>query len=644
MNQFSPSQLGYFLDFDLWQQAKKLLDFQIKQMDKNQHYNTLSMFYYKQVASRGTALDTQKYFKQRVANNLFYGLEREFAVYDYVIPKSHLGLRNYKFFTYPMRILYYSFGLYLLKLSQELLQGYVNKNERLKCYYGGNLNFTDNRLVIKYETTFYKNYYKSFKKDIRQQINNDADNKLVIKLDIQNYFDNVDILVLLDKIDRFSKPSLKEELRFDTSTKEQIKFYFNFISSNKGGIPQSDNDIISGLLGHIYLIFSDLVIDTEICKYSNLIEFHKIIRFVDDIFIIINFSTNTDKQQQESITDYITSRISDILHYELGLKLNTKTRLYWLNNPSQKEEILKVLKKVSPEYYAHDDESEETPENKIDNIFNELEKLKTSSIDVSLGSDGSLQEEILKEVYDNSVNQLLSKQEIQEKIEMTFTNFNFDLVKVMPQEIILIISKNQKILSEFILFLQNKKFLTTRDVYLIIKFLCQRNFKNKNNLLFKNLKDNGSFRHIASVYEESKIVSDTPGYYQLSATQINILMRQPHIIEQIRLRVFNEKIESYSVALNHLLNEIHGICMLSDKNNTNKNKDYNAEHAVKYLAFTGVPHDICIDTRNLFDRRNRNTVSHPGSEQNIAWGVTKDEYIKYRNAVGQCLKIVLRSP
>ncbi|MEH2402554.1 hypothetical protein [Nostoc sp.] len=192
--------------------------------------------------------------------------------------------------------------------------------------------------------------------------------------------------------------------------------------------------------------------------------------------------------------------------------------------------------------------------------------------------------------------------------------------------------------------MQDKNFLTTRDIYLVIKFLCQTNFKNKNKVLFKKLKYNDSFRHIASVYEESKIVSDAPGYYQLSATQINILMGQPHIIEQIRLRVFNEKIGSYSVALNHLLNEIHGICMLIDKNNTNKNKDYNAEHAVKYLAFTGVPHDICIDTRNLFDRRNRNTVSHPGSEQNIAWGVTKDEYTKYRNAVGQCLKIVLCSP
>ena len=189
----SPSQLGYFLDFSLWQQAKKLLDFQLKQMERNKHYNTLSMFYYKQIASFATALETEEYFQKRVANNLFYALEREFAVYDYVIPKACLGLRNQKIFTYPMRILYYSICLYLLKLSQDLLHSYVKKNNRFECYYGGDLKFENESLVIKHETTFYKPNYKKFKKQVRKQANNDVNDKLVIKLDIQDYFDNISV-------------------------------------------------------------------------------------------------------------------------------------------------------------------------------------------------------------------------------------------------------------------------------------------------------------------------------------------------------------------------------------------------------------------------------------------------------------------
>lgn len=631
----SPSQLGYFLDFSLWQQAKKLLDFQLSQMERNKHYNTLSMFYYKQVASQATALETEEYFNKRVANNLFYGLEREFAVYDYVIPKACLGLRNQKFFTYPMRVLYYSIGLYLLKLSQELLQSYVKNNGRFECYYGGNLIFNKDSVVIKHETTFYKPNYKKFKKQVRKQANNDVDNKLVIKLDIQNYFDNISITTLLNKLDRLIKPSIKESLHFDASTKEQITFYFNYISGKKGGIPQSDNDIISGFLGHVYLLFSDLVIDTEISKYPQEIKEHKIIRFVDDTFIIINFLESTKQKKKEAIADSLTSKVADLLHYNSGLRLNTKTKLYWLSNLEQKEELLKDLKKVSPEYPSNDDDNEETPHNKIAHIFYELQKLKNSSIDVSIGYDGSLEEEILKEVYDESVIQLLETEENKNRIEEIFNNFNFDLVKVMPREIILIISINQKVSNRFVRFLHKKNQLTTRDLYLIIKFLCQTHFKNKN--LFKKLKCSEAFSHIASVYQESKIVSDYPGYYELSGEQLTSILCESQIIEQIRLRIVHEKIGSYSVALNHLLNEIHAVCLLLDEN---KKKKYEADDAVNYLTSKFVPHEICIDIRNLFDRRNRNTVSHPGSDQNIAWGVTENEYIQYRDAVGKCLKII----
>ncbi|WP_373530379.1 AbiA family abortive infection protein [Nostoc sp.] len=639
MQNFNSSQLGHFLDFTFWQQAKKLLDFQIQQMEKNKHYNTLSMFYYKQIVPLTIALETEDYFNQRVASNLFYGLNREFAFHDYVIPKTCLGLRNQKFFTYPMRVLYYSIGLYLLKLSQKSLQDYVKNHKHLKCYYGGNLHFEDKSLVINHETTFYQNYYKQFKKQVRMQANNDIDNKLVIKLDIQNYFDHVSVPILLQQLDRFVKPSVKETLSFDASTKEQINFYFNYISENKGGIPQADNDIISGFLGHLYLLCSDLVIDTEICKYRDFLKEYHIIRYVDDTFIVINFLETTEKQQKETITDSLTSQISDVLHYHSGLRLNTKTRLYWLSDLEHKKELLKDLKKVSPEYHFNDDDSDETPQNKITNIFDELQKLKSSSIDISLGHDGSLQEEILKEVYNKNVNQLLETENNNNLIEEIFTDFDFNFVKAMPREIIVIIAKNEVVLNNFTQFLYEKKDLTTRDIYLIIKYLCQTNFTNDE--LLGKLESNPSFRQVISVYREAQIASERPGYYDLPDTKVLLLLEDAQIVEQIRLRVFNERIGFYSVALNHLLNEVHAICLLFDPIDPTKKNKYEVDDAVKYLASKWVPHGTCIDICNLFDRRNRNTVSHPGSRENIAWGVTKDEYFKYFDAVNKCLEIIL---
>lgn len=639
MNNFSSSQLGYFLEFRLWQEAKKLLDFQIQQMDKNKHYNTFSMFYYKQIAPTTSEISTETYFKQRVANNLFYGLKHEFALHDYVIPKASLGLRNHKFITYPMRVLYYSIGLYILKLSEDLFRENVKSNINLKSYYGGDLHFERDLLIIDHKTTFYRPNYKLFKSQVRKQATTDSNSKLVLKLDIQNYFDNISVPTLLENLDRYVKPSIKQHLKFDGSTKEQLIFYFNYISANKGGIPQADNDIISGFLGNLYLFFTDLLIDTVICEYQSFIQEYQVIRFVDDTFIVINFLEDTEQQKQESIADSLTSQISDLLHYKSSLRLNTKTRLYWLRIEAHKKELLKDLKKVSPEYYCNDDDDrEEKPQNKLENIFDELEKLKYSSIDISSGYDGSLQDEILKEVYDKAVNQLLDKEDNKARIEDIFTEFNFDLVKAKPQEIIILICKNKTVSDNFLGFLQDKINITTRDLYLIIKFLCQTEFKNEE--LFKKLEINNSFNQIANIYRQSQLYSNYPGYYELSAAQVLLLSEHSHILEQIQLRVFNEKIGSYSVALNHLLNEIHAICWQFDLNKKHK---YEAEDAVRYLQTKCVPHEIRIDIRNLFDRRNRNTVSHPGSGQNIAWGVTKEEYFKYSDAIGKCLSFILNN-
>jgi AbiA family abortive infection protein len=637
MNRFNDFQLGSFLKFDMWIEAKKLLDFQIKQMDKNKHYNTLSMFYYKRVFILPNSIDTEEYFEQRVANSLLYAFEKEFAFYDYVVPKSHLGLRNQKFFTYPMRITYYSLGLYLLKLSQDFLESYYKNNRNLKCYYGGNLSFNNNFLNIKHESTFYKSYYKKFKKHLRRHIEKDVDNKLIIKLDIQNFFDNISIPLLINLLDEYVKPSIQEELNFNTSTKEQIKFLFNHISSNKGGIPQADNDIISSFLGYLYLTFSDLLIDSEINSYQNSIQKHQIIRYVDDIYLVICFSKEITESQKENIADSITSHVSDLLYFKLHLKLNSKTRLYWLNQKEDRNTLLKDLKKVSPEYHLNDEDNDETPENKVINIFHELEKLKNTRIEFSICSDGSIESDILKEVYDKTVNQLLTKQENQKRIEEIFTCFNFDLVKVMPREIIVIMCKNKKVSGEFIRFLQEKGRLSSRDIHLILILLCQTEFENTD--LFQKIKTVNTFKQIINLYENPNISSDLPGYFHLPYQQTFIIKSQTNIIEQIRLRVFSEKIDSYSVALNHLLNEIHAICIYLDTPN-NKNK-YEADDVVNYLKTRFVPHDICVGIRNLFDRRNRNTISHPSSDNKVAWGVKKEEYFEYREAVGRCLKLIL---
>ena len=63
----------------------------------------------------------------------------------------------------------------------------------------------------------------------------------------------------------------------------------------------------------------------------------------------------------------------------------------------------------------------------------------------------------------------------------------------------------------------------------------------------------------------------------------------------------------------------------------------------QYLLSMNIPYDTRIKILNLFDRRNNNGVSHPGSDDGIAWEVSKEEYFEYHKHVGLCLDNLLSS-
>lgn len=135
---------------------------------------------------------------------------------------------------------------------------------------------------------------------------------------------------------------------------------------------------------------------------------------------------------------------------------------------------------------------------------------------------------------------------------------------------------------------------------------------------------------------------DSPGYYELDSRQIYALKDKAYVIDQIRLRILSEKTSSFSVALNHLLNEIHIICFQLDTNYRGNVKSYDANNVIEFLQSRQLPNRICITIRKLFDRRNANQVSHPGSEQSNSWGVSKEEYYTYKQMVGEALQGLLQ--
>ena len=492
-NSYGAPQLGYFLDYQRhWLQALDVLKYQLQTKKgngarkENRHFNTLEMFYYEKLEESFEELENEEYFNTRIANNLFYGL-KEFTVVPYTIPKSNLGLRRYKFMTLPMRILYYAVGLYLLELSQEYLQDYKS-HERIHAKYGGNLFFDADKLKLNSDSIYYYWHYQKFDAKVKHQKEGDTRRKVVIHLDIENYYDELNISRLLNLLAERVKPSIQREKHYNETTQAQLVSFFNFVMGGTSGIPQSDNNVISSFIGHLFLVFGDLFFDDELRKHVDSVDSYTIIRYVDNIYISITF-----KEQDSNLTgarakidlrnqfNSLAPRISDCLYKNLGLRFNPKTQLFILENPKDKEKLEKSLKKVSQGIEMPDEENNEPLAAQIKQMFEQLKQLKKSSIAPHFPEPRELgEEEGLKGVYNERVHQMLKQPDNISRLRRTFMGsggFNFELVNANPKPIIILMRlAGDDVAKEFEKFLLSKKDLTSRDIYLILNYLCQIEF------------------------------------------------------------------------------------------------------------------------------------------------------------------------
>ena len=639
-------ELGDFLTHRHWVEALKLLNYQLERKKTNRHFRTLEMSYYEKRKHCFEKLQDVEYFDTRIANNLFYGLGKEFAVVPYTVPKSKLGLRRYKFMTCPMRVLYYAVGIYLLELSQTYLQDYKS-NKHIHTGYGGNLGLNNKgEVILNPDRIYYRSHYENFCREIRIQNDGDTARKVVVRLDIQNYFDELNIPTLMKFLDNRVKPSVCRRMNFCKAAQAQIISFFDFVAGGKLGIPQSDNNIISDFIGHLFLVFGDLFLDEELRDNEDSVESYTIIRYVDDIFVSITFK----EQYRELKTKFLNSlapRIADSLHKELALRLNPKTRLFDLINEDDRLALERNLKLIS-QGNEIPDQNIAPPEEKMDDILSQLKTLQRFPVapyfpehrESDCGKEQFNEEnfkDALKGVFDENVKQMLEMPKIKSRLKETFLGsggFDFELANVYPPPIVILIMACADIRKEFRKFLLTKTRLSSSDIYLILIYLCQKGFSQDQLLEF--LKKDPQMKQILDIFDREGLSSELPGYYALTEEQ-TLKIAQPHIVQQIRLRILAEQKENYSVALNHLLNEIQAICHHSESSSTTLRK-YDVNNVVKFLTRKNVPNETKDRIRNLFDRRNYSPVSHPDP---VAESVAIEEYEIYRNHVGICLNHLL---
>jgi AbiA family abortive infection protein len=633
-------QAGHFLTYELWTSAKKLLNYQIKDKSFHRVYNTLNFYYFDKVKALTKKVGERTYYKNRVANNLFYGLEREFFFHKYTIPKPGIGLRRFCFFSYPMQQLMYAFGLYLLRISQQFLLN--RKSGKIKSFYGGDMKFNEatKELVLNKNTTLYYAHYRKFKKELIKETTK-PENKIVLLLDVQNYFDNISISRLLNLLEQNVKPSQLKIYNFDSSTKEQIEFYYRFLSDGIDNIPQSDNNIISSFISHLYLTFGDFIIEDSIRELNTeykIVSNYKIIRYVDDTYISIDFKEDATEDTRDGFVYQLLNKIADEFYKQLNLRFNGKAKLFRISIEADKEGLLEVIKKVSEDYPEPEEEKEIAVAEKANGLLELIGTIKTKDVSQVYENLSRRESEILKYVYDESVLGLLIAAANIARLEAEFQDFNFDLLRVDPRPLIILIALCPIAKDRLENYLLIKKKLTTFDRGLLIVFLCQSSFSNK--LLFEKLQANEQLKPIFEFMKFKKVVDNkNTGYYEVDISRMSLLTKQISFIEQIRQRVYAERQGHYSISLNHLLNEVHLACCILEGKDI---KTYKEHDVNRFLSLKGCDNSTTAKISNLFDRRNNNPVSHPGSDSRVAWAVEKTEYNNYKTYVAKTLETITK--
>lgn len=219
--------------------------------------------------------------------------------------------------------------LILQALGKEIHSVYNScRTAQTTVYYAGNYNFLRPK---------YKQDYDDFFKDLNSCID---EYEYFIKTDITNFFSNINVDLLISRIDKVCN---SETQNFSQTQLQLIKEFL--LLCGNGRFPLIENSIASSFLATIiYLDEVDLKLSTYLDKYESIISSYRIVRYVDDMYILI--STNKPIGYLNEAYNEIRNEYSSILK-EYGLALNTKKCCI----KSSKEINIELKKSLYDEYF-----------------------------------------------------------------------------------------------------------------------------------------------------------------------------------------------------------------------------------------------------------------------------------------------------
>ena len=262
-------------------------------------------------------LVSEKYFNEVIKTGVFLYYPENFLTPNNYIMKSDGNFRNASLVSPLMYLL-------LLTIGKSISKRYHSfRPHGIEVFYAGNYN--ENRL-------YYRKDYDIFFKTINEL---SQSYRYFIKTDIKDFFSNIDVNLLFDKIDyRFSKTGTPISQKDLLIYKELIQCL------GQGEFPLIENSVASSYLATvIYLEHPDICLYEFIDNKETEITDFYMVRYVDDLYILFN----SDKP--ENTLTPVINRVIDTYSSELkkiNLSLN-RSKTTWKKVSEINVELKKSL-------------------------------------------------------------------------------------------------------------------------------------------------------------------------------------------------------------------------------------------------------------------------------------------------------------
>jgi hypothetical protein len=122
--------------------------------------------------------------------------------------------------------------------------------------------------------------------------------------------------------------------------------------------------------------------------------------------------------------------------------------------------------------------------------------------------------------------------------------------------------------------------------------------------------------------------------------KMSFLSQHDSLVQQVKLLCIAESTGNYNVAFNHLLNCFQYYCYTQDMNPRKPAlKNYDRQNVIDYLRTKKASSlDDSKFVISFYDRRNKNTISHPGEKELAHWPVAEQEYRHFKSGILSLIK------